>query len=105
MNSLDWQNNLSHPLRLRNLRNFLVLETTSVAKAGAPAGRPKEIKVSLTKGFDLCRTFCFLGARRCIHFVIWAARSAAQMTKIRFARETDFHTGHLHFPMSQLSID
>jgi hypothetical protein len=32
---------------------ILGLIKTSVAKAGVPARRPKETKVSLTKGFDL----------------------------------------------------
>jgi hypothetical protein len=41
-----------------------VARITSVSKAGAPARRPKETKVSLTKGFDLCSTFCFLEVRR-----------------------------------------
>jgi hypothetical protein len=36
---------------------------TSVSKARAPAGRPKETKAFPTKGFGFYATFCFLEAR------------------------------------------
>jgi hypothetical protein len=48
--------------------------------------KPKETKVSLTKGFDLCSTFGFLKVRRWLNFAIWAALRAAQMAKNRSAR-------------------
>jgi hypothetical protein len=72
------------------------LKLTSVSKAGVPARRPKETKVSLTKGFDLCSTFCFLEARRWLNFALWAALRAAQRAKNRSAHGTIFRTGRVH---------
>jgi hypothetical protein len=66
----------ARPKRRKNVpraeRFFAPVEftLTSVAKAGVPARRPKETKVSLTKGFDLCRTFCFLEVRRGLNFAL-----------------------------------
>jgi hypothetical protein len=68
---------------------ILGLIKTSVAKAGVPARRPKETKVSLTKGFDLCSTFCFLEARRWLNFAIWAALRAPNGEK-SFRARNDF---------------
>jgi hypothetical protein len=81
-------------LRARSARkiNF----STLVSKAGAPARKPKETKVSLTKGFDLCRTFCFLEVRRWLNFAVWAARGAVQTAKNRSARGTIFRTCRVH---------
>jgi hypothetical protein len=66
----------------------------SVAKAGVPARRPKETKVSLTKGFDLCSTFCFLEARHGLNFSIEAGftvqtASEAKMIKIELDPERE----------------
>jgi hypothetical protein len=49
-----------------------------------------------------CAIFGFLEARRWLNFSIWAARSAAQMEKIRSAREargTNFRTSRIHVCM------
>jgi hypothetical protein len=58
--------------------------------------KPKETKVSLTKGFDLCSTFGFLKVRRWLNFAIWAALRAAQMAKNRSARGAIFRTCRVH---------
>ena len=79
--------------------DLLITCLKSVSKAGAPTRRPKETKVSLTKGFDLCSTFCFLEVRRWLNFAVWAAPCAAQTAKncsTRGARGTIFRTCRAH---------